>query len=417
MRQLILIIGNTVAPIVFVVLGVMGARTIISAREEPPREERQVHAVLVDVAEATMTRRPRRVSGQGTVVPARSVVVQPEVTGRVLELHDDLVVGGLIAEGDRLFRLDNRDYALAVEQARMSVQSAENALAVEQGRQTVARREWELFQEIAPTGDDASLALREPQLRDAELQIALNRSRLRTAELTWSRTSFDAPFNAIVRAENVEVGQLVGPAAQLATLVGTDTFWVEVAVPVSALSALTIPGLNAAGGETGEAIVRQQAGDTEILRSARIVRLLGELAPGARMARVLVAVDDPLLLSEDGQARRLAGELPLLLGAYVEVEFESATTREMVEIPTTALQDGHTVWVMDDEDALDVRDVTIAWRDDETVYLSAGVASGERVVVTPIGTPVGGMPLRLADSEPSPTTEGEATDAEGANDQ
>jgi len=415
MRQAIHLIGNTVLPIIFVVLGVIGARTLISAKEEPPREEREAQAMLVEVVDATAMRRPRRVRGQGTVVPARTVMVQPEVTGRVLELHEDLVVGGLIEADERLFRLDNRDYALAVEQARMNVQSAENALAVEQGRQAVARREWELFQEIAPTDDNASLALREPQLRDAELQISLNRSRLRTAELTWSRTTFDAPFNAIVRAENVEVGQLVGPNTQLATLVGTDTFWVEVAVPVAALSSLTIPGLNAQDGETGEAIVRQQAGDTEILRTGRIVRLLGELAPGARMARVLVAVDDPLLLSEEGTSRRLAGELPLLLGAYVNVEFESAATREVVSIPTTALQDGHTVWVMNDEDALEVRDVTIAWRDEDAVYLSAGVTDGERVVVTPIGTPVGGMPLRLADA--SPDTDDDATGDEGATDE
>ena len=54
----------------------------------------------------------------------------------------------------------------------------------------------------------------------------------------------------MVQSEAIDVGQVVGPQSRVATLVGTDAFWVKVAIPVSHLKRLAIPGLNAdKGGE------------------------------------------------------------------------------------------------------------------------------------------------------------------------
>jgi hypothetical protein len=72
---------------------------------------------------------------------------------------------------------------------------------------------------------------------------------------------------------------------------------------------------------------------------------------------------------------------------------------EVVEVPRAALREGDEVWVATDDDRLAIRQVQVAWRREETLLLSRGVAPGERVVTSPLAVPVDGMRLRVEAEE------------------
>lgn len=114
------------------------------------------------------------------------------------------------------------------------------------------------------------------------------------------------------------------------------------------------------------------------------------------MARILVRIEDPL---EDGEG------LPLLLGSFVDVAVEAAPIENAVRVPRAALRDGKNVYVMNDDDLLEIRAVQIAWSEPDAVLVSGGLAPNERVVISRIPTPIPNMLLRTAREETNRNTE------------
>jgi hypothetical protein len=163
------------------------------------------------------------------------------------------------------------------------------------------------------------------------------------------------------------------------------------------LGALEVPGVNAADGQGSPAVVRQDIGTEQIERSGRVVRLLQELDPVARTARVLVEIENPITPSvrNNGETPNRSG-LPILLGAYVQVEIESQRVVSAIEIPRSALRGGDRVYVYGPKDQLEIRAVQIVWRRSETVLVGSGLSEGESVIVSRLPGAVPGMRLRKA---------------------
>jgi multidrug resistance efflux pump len=158
-------------------------------------------APVVEVVAAEEVPVERIVEAFGTVVPARQVEILPEVSGRVIEFHPALEPGGIIPGGETLIKIDPEEYELALARAQAGLAEAEADLQVEQGRQIVAQREWDLFgKDWAESREDEALALREPQLRQAEARIASASSLVKQAELDLRRTEIKAPFDVLVLA-------------------------------------------------------------------------------------------------------------------------------------------------------------------------------------------------------------------------
>lgn len=393
-------------PPLVITAGIALVVVLVKSKPDAPRAAVDDRALLVDARPVTRARHEVSVRANGTVIAAEQVVLAPEINGRVVWTSDQLVPGGRFRRGEPVFRIDPRDYRLAVEAQSAEVQRAQLELQLEEGRQRVAEREWSLFESTRapnvepsagtpPPSDD--LALRRPQRETAEVTLRSARSAAERARLALSKANLSAPFNAMVVNENVDVGQLVGPATQAATLVGTDTFWVRVSVPLASLANLELPD-----GDTPGPVVRvsQQVGGRRSERMGRVLRLLPDLDSVGAMARLLVAIDDPLALTEANR-----GSLPILLGSYVDVEIEARPLESAVEVPRVALREGNRVFVMTAEDTLAVRTVEIAWSHDESVLVSSGLEHGERIVTSRVPTPVDGMPLRTADDRPElPTT-------------
>ena len=397
MKSIVQILMNTLLPIVLIVAAVLTGRALVASREGPPRADGDRRATLVEVIEARPISETVGFEVQGTVVPARQVMIQPQVSGRVQELHPELVSGGRVPDGATLLRLDARDFALTIEQLEASLAQAEANLALELGRQAVAEREWALFEQavdLAGDETDDALATREPQVRSAMVAVEAIESQLRQARLNLSRTRVTAPFEAIVRNESVEVGQLVGPNASVATLVDVSRYWIEVSVPFDALDRMEIPGVNATEGS--EVAVRWSMGARVGERIGRVVRLASELDPTGRMAVVIVEVEDPLDLQQPETART-----PLVLGAFVDVAIAGSRTIQGVEVPRVALREGEMVYVATLDNVLSKRPIEVAWADETRVIASSGLIAGDRLVISRLGGVTDGMAIRVAGDAPA----------------
>jgi hypothetical protein len=189
--------------------------------------------------------------------------------------------------------------------------------------------------------------------------------------------------------ETVDLGAQVTLQTHIATLVGTDEYWIRTSVPVDELRWLHFPRNRDDQGSA--ALIRQNLGNGfQGEWSGRVDRLMGDLEPQGRMARVLVSVKDPLRLnSPDGEKQ------PLLIGAYVNVFVEGQKLEDVIAVPRTALRNDDSVWVMGDDDRLDIREVEVIRRNSDTVLVRSGLEDGERLVLSDLPAPVRGMGLAL----------------------
>lgn len=365
-------------------------------KAKPKPKERQ--ATLVEVQPVHVGPQRTTIHAMGTVKPAREVTLMPQVSGEVIEIAPQFIPGGMLAAGEQLLRIDPTDYRIAVAQLESEVARVEAEIQQEQGRQMVARREYELLGEDV-SDEEKALMLRQPQLDTLKSSLDAARARLQQARINLERTTIRAPFNAIVQARRVNLGTRVTPSAVLVELVGTDTYWVELSVPVSQLRWLRLPG---ALGEKGSAvrIYDEAAWGPEAYREGRLLRLAASLEPEGRMARLLVEVADPL-----ARQKAQANSPRMIVGAYVRAEIAGQPVESAANIPRRLVRDGDTVWIMDDEGRLEIRPLDILFRGRDEVLVPQGLTEGERLVVTDLSAAVEGMRLRLRE-EATPAGKG-----------
>ena len=324
----------------------------------------------------------------GTVVPAKRITFQSEVEGRIIDQNQELVPGGLINQDEMVIQVDPADYELQVSEYRAEMEEAIFELDLEQGKQVIAEREWQLMEkEIDTSAAGKSLALREPHLRLVKAKVDKAKSRLAAAELALKRTTLRSPFNALVLEEFIDRGQLVSRQTVLATLVGTDQFWVQVSVPVSVLQRISLPGDTGKTGSKSEVIFEPLSGPA-VVRRGHVLRLMGDLDPEGRMARILIVIDDPLNLRKGISKGRL------LLGSYVKVKIDAGYLNDVYSIPRQALREGDVIWVQDNEDKLQIRNVDVVWRRQDEVLAHAGLQEGDRLILSRMQSPLPGMTVR-----------------------
>lgn len=382
-----------------------GASTLVQSAETAEKDPPPVVAPLVEVITVQQATLAARVVGTGVVEPEREVTLSAEVSGRLTKVADSLVVGGRVKKGDFIAKIDGRTYDLSVRQQNSQVAKARSDLELEKGKGAVAEREWDLLGGDVSKRKRSALALREPQLEAAQVALESAKASLDRAKFDRSRTRVVAPFNATITREAVEVGAYMAPGAQVATLIGTDAFRVRVSLPIEDLALIDVPGLHGKTGSTAH--ILQELGSRTIERKGTVIRLVGELDADSRTAQVLVQVKDPLDPPD--------GELPLLPGAFVRVEIDGKRAQDVSPVPRTALTEGSRVWVVAEDDTISPRELTIAWSDGETVFASAGVKDGERLMVTDLPTLAKGMAVRVSDAKPD-ESDAAAPQAEDAAD-
>ena len=112
------------------------------------------------------------------------------------------------------------------------------------------------------------------------------------------------------------------------------------------------------------------------------------------MARVLIAVEDPLCLQQKNSRLK-----PLLLDEYVQVHIAGRELTGVFSIPRNALRDDSSIWIASPESTLDIRAVEVLWRDRQQALIRNNVKPGERLIVSDLAAPVNGMALRTPGSE------------------
>lgn len=179
----------------------------------------------VDVA--TPVQRPvtRYIEATGNTAPIKSVDLVARVQGFLQS--QDYQDGSFVKQGTQLFTIEPETYKLKLEQAQAAEAGAQASL-----RQAEAdyKRQAELVQRqaVSQATLDTSTSTRD----NAQANLQQAQANTRIAEVNYGYTKVSAPFDGIVSAHMVSVGELVGVSSptQLATIVAMDPIYVNFTV-------------------------------------------------------------------------------------------------------------------------------------------------------------------------------------------
>ena len=375
--------------IVIVGAGIAGAVIFIKLKKPPQRKGQAAQAPLVEVVQLRSKDIPMVVQGYGTVKPKVQVDIIPEVAGKVVSIHPELIVGGLIRANQKILRIDPRDYELAVRQAEAAVADARVKLETEQAEAEVARTEWrQLHPDTEPT---SPLVLREPQIRKAKAMLDSSEAQLATAKLRLDRTSLSLPFDVLITTENVDLGQYVVMGQSLAKAYGTGSVEIEVPLKDSELAwfdvfknSIFANGDRSVAKGTPAEVIADFAG-AEHTWKGYVVRTVGQVDRTSRMISVVVEVQEPF--------DALNGRPPLLPGVFAKVLIQGNTLCNAVAVPRDAIREGNQMWVVNGN-RLGIRPLKIVRVDKNFAYVVSDVLEEVNVVISSLDAVVDGMEVR-----------------------
>ena len=396
-----------VLPVLILALGFGAFQLLASMREPPQRVSPAYMGPLVEAIAAPLQQVQVVVEGQGTVRPDAQIDLVPQVSGIVVWKDADFKPGGTFAKGALLFRLDPRDYELAVQQAVAQVAQARYQLDLAREEAAIAAEEWERLH----TGDQAptDLVLRKPQLRAAEAALQGAEARLAEARLRLERTQVHAPFAGRVRTTRVDVGQHLNAGQAIAQIYSIEKAEIVVPVPDEDLGWFTLPlpidiaPASPVAERSAEGHVRAFAfgreGASTVVSGAfagrrhqwggRVVRTEGELDPQSRMVRLVVEVEAPYGGIADGIP-------PLTVGMFVDVAIAGRTVDGVRVLPRAALRQGDRVWAVGRDGVLHIRPARVVRALEDEVLSYIDLAPEERVIVSQLSGVTDGMQVRLA---------------------
>lgn len=233
----------------------------------------------------------------GTLRADESVVVSPEVAGRITRIH--FREGGRVDGGDPLFTLDS-------DAARAALAEAQANLA--NSRAAANRAEQLIEAKLIARSDYDSL----------QAQQAVDAARVASARTALSKMTLRAPFAGQVGLREVSVGDYVTAGQDLVTLVRTDPIEVDFSVPETDIARLD-PGqhiqvsVDAFPGETfgGEVVAIDpviDANSRSVQLRARIANPDGKLRPGQFARLQLQPAGDAEVLMVPEQALMQQGD-------------------------------------------------------------------------------------------------------------
>jgi RND family efflux transporter MFP subunit len=314
----------------------------------------------------------------GYVTARRKATVSAKVTGKVMEV---LIEEGMkVKDGQILSRLDDSNTKTSLDVAQAQLESTRLSLEETRAQLKQADREFKRVSELAKINltSQSDLDKAESDAMTQRARLARQELDIKTAErqvTLWTQQIEDmvirAPFDGVVTTKDAQPGEMISPVSAgggftrtgICTIVDMNSLEVELDVNESYINRVE-------AGQPAEATLDAYP-DWKI--PCKVIAIIPTADRQKSTVKVRVGFNklDPRILPD------MSAKV-----AFQEMAGSAVATVPAVLVPKSALQsqDGHDVVFIAQNGRAERRAVTVRDTDGNDAVLSAGVASGEKVI-------------------------------------
>ena len=355
----------------------LGILLTACAKKDPPPMERPPAAVTV--AAAVSQDVPLYLDEVGHTVAREVVSVQPEVSGKITEIH--FADGADLKKGDPLFTIDPRPFEAQLNAAQANLAQSKAALDF---AQIQFARVKDLIESRAIARQDYDT--RKNAVDVGQAQVKQNEAAVESARLNLEYTSIRSPIDGRAGHRLVDSGNVVtANTTTLLTIERLDPIYADFTATESDLSLV----------------------QRELARHALKAEVRLPDQPKPEMGQ-LTFVDNSVQSSSGTVMLRATVPNParhLWPGQFVNVRLVLATLQKAVLVPAAAAQDsakGPFVYVVKKDSTAELRPVKLGQRQGEMVVIEQGLQDGEQVVMNgQLGVMPGGKVRVVAGNAPA----------------
>lgn len=373
------------APVAVLAAGIGAFALLHAAKPEPEKKTEAPRPLTVYVEDVHRANVDLLVKTAGEVRPRTEVNMVAQVGGRIAEVSPEFIEGGVVTAGTPLIRIEDIDYRLALSQAQVRLAEAELGLEQARADADVARKQ------LRNPSTASDLALKRPQIAEAQARLTAASADMEQAELNLARTAISLPFDGRISETSVDIGEFVTPGTRLGRAFSSHAVEIRLPLDDAQLASLGLPIGYVADAGTGLSVnLSTTVAGREHHWRGRLVRLDASVDPQTRMIFGSVLVDAPYTenVSQSG--------MPLAVGLFVNAEIVGRRVENAFVIPREALRAGDRVYVVNESGRLEIRDVEVTHSSETEAVIESGVTGGDQVIVSSVRNPIEGMSLEAA---------------------
>ena len=325
-----------------------------------------------------------QISSNGTTTPLTQTVLTAEVGGEVIYRSKKFAEGASVIEGEILAKIDDTDLQLQYKNALLQLANAEVQYSLQLAEAEVAKEAWDKIGD----GVASDLTLKKPQLKQAEAFLEVAKAQVSSAAKKLNKTEIIAPYAGRIQNVNIDLGTTIIPGQPVGAMYTSSEIEITLAVKDNDLQFLSIPmdGRKLNPSEQASVVIESfYKGKTQSWKG-KLERVDGVIDPVTRMINLIAVFKNDFIEIDKPN---------LPIGLFVEAKIDGITLKNIFEIPINSISEDNEVYIVDKDNQLELRELTILKKYSEFVIIKDGLKAGERIVTSKLSTASNGIKVNL----------------------
>ena len=321
-----------------------------------------------------------QISSNGTTTPLTQTVLTAEVGGEVIYRSKKFAEGASVIEGEILAKIDDTDLQLQYKNALLQLANAEVQYSLQLAEAEVAKEAWDKIGD----GVASDLTLKKPQLKQAEALLEVAKAQVSSAAKKLNKTEIIAPYAGRIQNVNIDLGSTIIPGQPVGAMYTSSEIEITLAVKDNDLQFLSIPmdGRKLNPSEQASVVIESfYKGKTQSWKG-KLERVDGVIDPVTRMINLIAVFKNDFIESDKPN---------LPIGLFVEAKIDGITLKNIFEIPINSISKDNEVYIVDKDNQLELRKLTVLKKYSEFVIIKDGLRAGERIVTSKLSTASNGI--------------------------
>ena len=313
------------------------------------------------------------VNARGFLEPETEIQLSSKVSGTVIQITDKFAVGASFKKNDVLLKIDPAQLRMELHKAKANYEQT-HLTELEINARLDAKASLKNKKNLS------ELAKGTPQRAVAKANTEAAMAALKLAQHQLDNATLRAPFNGKVMMRAIQQHELLSPGKPIAKIYSSNAYIVRLSLTEEQLAFIDLTH-----SENSNIDVTIKHPGSNTTWQGYVLRSEGYVSE-SRLIHLIVK----LLLPDSNDTK---STLPLP-GTLVEAEILGKPFAGVVIIPIKALKSRNTIWILDNNNRLKIKPVTVIHRSPDRAFIQVDLADSNKIITSHLPSTTEGMKLK-----------------------